>query len=147
MFIILILSGYLFIRFYYLKAKDFKPDESKATSPLDLRPAIIAKLQQLVKDGSNGLYRLTIEKIEPDLAASTLEVTDATLIPDSVSIQRLDRLKQLPDDVFRIRVHKIHIDGIGVTDLLHKDRIDVKNIQMSSPEIEVYHKLDRKSVV
>jgi hypothetical protein len=59
--IIVVLSGaYLYVRFDALKAKDYKPDQSKSTSVADMRPAIIAKLQQLVKDGSGGLYRLIL---------------------------------------------------------------------------------------
>ena len=49
--IILSISAYLYVRYSVLKAKDFKPDNSKAATPLDLRPSLIAKLQQLVKDG------------------------------------------------------------------------------------------------
>ncbi len=133
--------GYIYLRFVYLKAPDYKSNEAKAASPLDLRPAIIAKLQQLVKDGSNGLYRLTIDRINPDLIASTLDVVDATLTPDSASFEPLDQLKQVPDDVFKITVHGIHIEGIGVADLLHKDKIDVKGIHMTEPVIEVFHRL------
>lgn len=58
-FVIIIVSGgYFYIRFVVLKAKDFKPDYSKSKSVADLRPALIAKLQQLVKDASGGLYSL-----------------------------------------------------------------------------------------
>ena len=58
---LLIVGGYLYLRFGYLKTKDFKPDTSKEKNPIDLRPSLIAKLQQLVKDGSNGLYILSVE--------------------------------------------------------------------------------------
>ena len=54
--IILFAGGYLYIRYGLLKTKDIKPDAAKSTSLLDLRPALIAKLKQIVKDGSNGLY-------------------------------------------------------------------------------------------
>jgi hypothetical protein len=71
--VLLIIAGsYVFIKYNFLKAKDFKPDTSKQKSIIDLRPSIIAKLQQLVKDGSNGLYILSIEKINPDVFASKL---------------------------------------------------------------------------
>jgi hypothetical protein len=56
--IITVASGaYLFVRFHLLKAKDFEPDNAKASSPVDTRPAIIAKLQQLVKDGASGILK------------------------------------------------------------------------------------------
>src|SRR6476620_4354533 len=45
-------AGFLYLKKNFLKTPDFKPDNSKATSVLDLRPSIIAKLRQVVKDGS-----------------------------------------------------------------------------------------------
>ena len=137
----IIAGGYFYLRYSYLKVPSYKPDNAKVATPLDLRPSLIAKLQQLVEDGSNGLYRLSIGQITPDLIASTLEITDATLTPDYNSLERLDKNRQAPDDVFKIKVHRIKITGIGITDLLHKDRIDVKNIVINSPDIEVFHKL------
>ena len=139
--LLIVISGYIFLRFVYLKVPDYKPNTSKSISPIDLRPSIIAKLQQLVIDGSNGLYRLTINKINPDLITSTLDIFDATLTPDTPSIRRLDQLKLAPDDIFRITVHSIHIDGIGITDLLNTKKIDIKRIRMVEPIIEVYHSL------
>lgn len=44
---------YLYPRFHILKAKNFKSVVAKEKNAVDLRPALIAKLQQLVKDGSN----------------------------------------------------------------------------------------------
>ena len=35
----------------------------------------------------------------------------------------------------------MHIDGIGITDLLHKDKIDLLSIVINSPVIEVIHQL------
>src|SRR3954467_13310042 len=88
-----IIAVYLYIRYNYLNAKDFKPDQSKARNIVDLRPAIIAKLQQLVKDGSDGLYTLTIDKLDADILASTVDVKNASVAVDTVVLQKLDELK------------------------------------------------------
>ena len=77
-----------------MKTNDVKLDNSKALSVLDLRPAIIAKLQQLVKDGSNGLYTLSIQKIDPDLLSSKLDVVDGVIAIDTAAMQRLDESKK-----------------------------------------------------
>ena len=140
MFFILVVS-FIFIKFHFLKAKDFKPDTSKKKSIVDLRPDIIAKLQQLVKDGSNGLYILSIEKINPDVLASKLDVVNASISIDSTVMRQLDHLKKLPDDIFKIHFNSLHIDGIGITDLLEKKRLDITSINISHPVIEVYHHL------
>ena len=52
---VLVVTGFFYLKFR--KSKDFEP-------------LIKSKLQQLVKDGSNGLYALEIEKIEVDVINS-----------------------------------------------------------------------------
>jgi hypothetical protein len=139
--VLLIIAGsYVFIKYNFLKAKDFKPDTSKQKSIIDLRPSIIAKLQQLVKDGSNGLYILSIEKINPDVFASKLDIVNTSIHVDTAAMLQLDSLKRLPDDIFTIRFDSLHIDGIDIVDLLHRNRINITGINISKPVIEVYHK-------
>ncbi|MGZ7117898.1 MAG: hypothetical protein ACXVHS_10735, partial [Methanobacterium sp.] len=139
--IFVIISGvYLYIRFGVLKAKDFKPDYSKSKSITDMRPAIIAKLQQLVKDGSDGLYYLSIGKIDPHILASSIDITNAVLAPDSARIKDLDGAHTLPDDIFKISFSSLHIDGIGMKDVLSADHLALKLILISTPVIEVFHK-------
>ena len=60
--LVILISGYLLLRFHFLKTKTIQPDYSKSKSLTDLRPLVIAKMQELVKDGSAGLYNLSIEK-------------------------------------------------------------------------------------
>ncbi len=133
-------ASFIYLKYFLLKAKDFKPDNSKARSVIDLRPSIIAKLQQLVKDGSNGLYVLSIGKIDPDVLASTLDVFNADLRVDSAAMLALDHQKKLPDNIFNIHFDSLHIDGIGVDYLLHSKSIDITRVNIGKPSIEIYHK-------
>ena len=137
--VLLIISGYLFIRFSVLKTQTVKADNTKAVSVLDLRPAIIAKLKELVKEGSRGLYDLSIERLEPFILQSKLDVYNARLTPDTNILAKLNELRLAPDDVFKISFDSLHIDGIGINDLLHKDKIDIRSIFINNPEIEVFH--------
>lgn len=137
---LVIVGGYLYFRFGYLKVEDFKPDTAKQKNFIDIRPAIIAKLQQLVKTGSNGLYILSVEKLEPDILNSKLDVSGATIRIDTSAMLRLDSLRLLPDDIFTFRFSSLHIDGLGIDDLLHKDRLEISGIKVTSPLINVYHK-------
>ena len=139
--LLIIVAGFLYIKFNFLKTKDFKPDASKEKSSIDLRPSIISKLQQLVKDGSNGLYKLSIEKINPDVFASKLDVLNASINIDTAAMLRLDSLKLLPDDIFTLHFDSLHIDGLEFEDLLNKNSIDITAIKLSLPVIHVYHKL------
>src|ERR1051326_3414410 len=138
--IVIVSSGYLYLRQDLLKTKDFKPDNKKATTILDLRPAIIAKLQQVIKDGSDGLYILSVGKLDPDIISSKLDVINGSISPDTSALQKLDLLKKLPDDIVHVKFNSLHIDGIGLADLLHKKEIDITGFYLYDPLIEVYHK-------
>jgi len=138
--IVLIGGGYLFMRLHILRARDFKPDNSKAKNILDLRPAIIAKLQQLVKDGSNGLYTLSLQEIDPDILSSRLDAINGTIVPDTSAMRMLDVSKKLPDDIFNIKFSALHIDGIGIESLLHKNEINIKAIDLTGPIVIIDHK-------
>jgi len=141
--IVIIAGAWLSIRFLFLKTKDVKPDNSKAASVLDLRPAIIAKLQQLVKDGSGGLYHLSIEQVEPDISSLGLDIMNGALIPDTAVLKNLDSAHKLPDDIFKLSFSTLHISGVGIDDLLSKDHLSLRQISIASPVIEVWHKKRR----
>ncbi len=147
--IAIITGGYLYLRYGVLKSKDFKPDLSTSKSILDLRPSLIAKLKQIVKDGSDGLYVLDIKDIEPDVANSKINLTGVTVLADSIVLKRLDSLKKAPDQTFKILATSIQVDGIQLSDLLSNDKIDLKNVFIIKPIIEVfknekaYNKTDR----
>ncbi len=133
----IVISAYIYLRF--LKANAPKP-LSQSESPIDLRPLIISKLQQLVKKSSEGLYNLSVEKLEPDALQSQIDVFNATLVPDTVALQRLDKELKAPDDVFKISFGSVHITGLSVSDFLHKDKIDLDTIFITAPIVEVFHK-------
>ena len=130
----------MFIRFRYLKADDFEPDTSKQKNAIDLRPAIIAKLQQLVKDASNGLYVLSVEKAEPHLLSSKLDLFNTSIRIDTTVMLRMDSLQLLPDNIFTFHFSTLHIDGIGIDDLFHKDRIEMTGIRITNPVIDIYYR-------
>lgn len=137
---LVVTSGYLYIRYSLLKTKEFRPDNFKAKNVLDLRPSIIAKLQQLVKEGSDGLYLLSIEKLDVDVLDSKLNFNNASITIDTAAMEQLEKLKKLPDDIFKIKFTSLHIEGIGIQDLLNKGKIDISGILLNDPVIEVFHK-------
>ncbi|HXR83531.1 MAG TPA: hypothetical protein VN722_04440 [Hanamia sp.] len=138
--LLLVAGGYIYIRYHFLKAKNFKPDNSKAKSILDLRPAIIAKLQQVVKDGSNGLYILSVQKLDIDVKASKLDAVNASITVDTAAMLQLEKLKKLPDDIFKMKFATLHIDGLGIEDLINKKHLSINAIYCNDPVIEVFHK-------
>lgn len=138
--ILVIIGGaYTYFRFFLLKTKDQHP-APQAKNILDLRPAMINKLEDMVKHGSDGLYNLTIQKLEPDVSDATVDLYGIGLSPDSAAISRLDSLKQLPDDIFRITLPHLHVTGLGIKDFLNKKNIDLGDIAFTEPKIYVYHR-------
>ena len=135
--LLLVLAAIAYIRVQ--KTAALKP-VANSESPVDITPLIISKLQQLVKDGSDGLYQLTIEQLRPDITSSQLDIIKAKLVPDSAALQKLDEQQKAPDDVFSVSFDTLHISGIGIANLLHNKQINVDTIFVSSSLIEVTHK-------
>jgi hypothetical protein len=141
---VMVLGAYLYVRFS-INTPGFTPaqarDTTEVTKPaetlLDLKPKLVEKLQQLVKQGSNGLYNLFIHELKPDLLNSRITISNASLIPDTAVLKSLDK-SNLPDAIFKIKTDSIWIDGLGLKDILSKDVIDVKSIHILQPTIEVY---------
>jgi hypothetical protein len=132
--------AFVFVRYSLLHTKNkAAANKQTATSPIDLRPAIIAKLQSLVKTGSDGLYDLSIQKIEPDILSSTIDVFGAKLTPNTQALKLLDSLKKAPDDIFTVSLDSLYISGINVDDLLHTSDIQLDSIVISKPVITCDH--------
>src|SRR5215203_3169786 len=144
---LIILSAFLYLH-YSISTPGFTPaqaeDSVTNTKPsqsfIDLKPKLTEKLQQLVKQGSNGLYNLFIHELNPDILNSTIGISNASLVPDSAVMHQLEQSMQLPKEVFKIQTDSIWIDGLGIKDILSKDVIDVTAIHILSPTIEVYSK-------
>ncbi len=136
--VLLLAGGYLYLRYGVLKSPDFETDNTASKSVLDLRPALIARLQQVVKDGTKGLYLLTIENIDPSIKDAMLNVHGVKLTVDSAVLARLDSMEMAPDNVYRVSLKHLHIDGLGLKDLLSKKDIDLRSIDILDPVIEVF---------
>lgn len=137
--IILIVAGAIVYLYFAKKSNKQVAGASGSQSVVDLRPLIAEKLQQLIKEGSDSLYSLSMEKIVPDVVNGELDVLDGALEIDSAVMKKLDSLKKAPDDVFRITFHHLHIDGITIADMLNHGRIDLDSVFIETPVIEAFH--------
>lgn len=137
--ILLVAGGYCLLRYHVLAARDFKRDPAKSIGPLDLNPSVIAKLQQLVKDGSDGLYLLHIGRINVDITGSEVRAELVSINVDSVVYKQMAAAGKLPDDIFRGRLGHLDITSLGIDDLLHQRDLTVGTIRIDQPELEVFH--------
>ena len=144
---LLVTAGYLYFRFGYLKTRNVKADQTKEKSFIDLRPSIIAKLQQLVYDASRGLYILTIHSIDPDLVHSTLNMEGVSIHFDSLVYRQMEKADQLPDDLYTMNFQLLHMDAVGIGNLFHTNNISIGGIVLTDPLITVYHKKQRYNLI
>lgn len=145
------IAAYLFLRFSLqadikkAKAKQGAGNEAFATpakkpdSTLDLRPLFKTRLQQLVKDGSKGLYDLSMDSMSVDVLQSTVTLLNVKLVPDKNALSALDRSEQAPDDVFQISLRSLKLDGINLDDVMNEKTMTFSSLAISAPFIEVYH--------
>jgi hypothetical protein len=143
----MVVSAYVYVRFSLKTPAGFTPAQAKDTTEvtkpsetlLDLKPKLVKKLQQLVKQGSNGLYNLFIHDLKPDFLNSTVKILNASLIPDTAAMKQLEQSQNLPQAIFKIKTESILIEGLGLKDILSKDDVDVKTIRIVQPIIDVYN--------
>ncbi len=122
--IVIALGSFLYLK--YRKLDDF---EGK----------IRQKLQQLVTQGSKGLYRLEVDKINVDVVNSRLVLSNLHIGYDSVVYSRLLASKRAPSDLFDIRLNSFAIDGISPADIISKKDIRLNIIYADHPVVNIYH--------
>ncbi|MFL5787713.1 MAG: hypothetical protein ACJ748_06650 [Flavisolibacter sp.] len=143
---IIVIAGYVYLRYILESGGGFQKAEAndnvktkRSETVLDLRPKFISRLQQLVKQASNGLYDLSIESVDPDILQSTVELKNITLTADSTVLKSQNNKKEAPDDIFRIKLDSLKITGININDFIKKDQIDIKTINLKGPLVEIFH--------
>jgi hypothetical protein len=112
-------------------------DSSKKTSPLDLRPLLIKKMQQLVKKSSNGLYDLSVGDLTLDVLTSTVALHGVQLRPDAVVLQNLKSKGLLPQQVLSLSFDDLLIDGVNIDDAITSKTMDYKLVKLVNPVIEI----------
>lgn len=105
----------------------------------DFEPLIKSKLQQVVKDGSNGLYDLSLDHVEVDVLKSTVDLKNLSLKVDSTRLKFLIDSKVAPVDVFEVTLSELHLTGLTIDDFLSKRKIDLNVINLVNPRLQIYH--------
>lgn len=143
----LILVGFIAFR-YYLNRDIQQKREITGTPPgaiqnpdstLDFKSLFIAKIQQMVYDGSKRLYHVTIQDMETDLVESRVYLKNVKLNYDNKVLDSLHKLQQAPDDVIKASFATLQINGINLDDVLTRNTIDFKDVLVTAPDIDVYH--------
>src|SRR4249919_2218382 len=91
----------------------------------DFEPLIKEKLQSLVANASDGLYRLEFDTLIADVINSKLQINNVQLIPDTLVEARLASFNRRPADIFKLSLKYVIIDGINIDDFLSNKKIDL----------------------
>ena len=138
---ILAAAGYFFMRsFLHAENKPESTAPTKLEAAIDLRPSIIAKINDIINKGSNGLYSFSTKDMTVDVLAGSVLFLQPKLTPDFSKLPQLDKEKRAPDDVFTISLNSLKIKGLGLKDILSIKSIDLDTLEFIKPLITVYHK-------
>ncbi|PWG82039.1 AsmA family protein [Pararcticibacter amylolyticus] len=108
----------------------------------DFEPQLKEKLQQIVAKGSNGLYKLNVEKINADVVDSRIILSNIHITYDSVVYQRLISEQSAPANVFDIKLRSLAVDGITPKDLITRQDIRLNVVLADKPVVNIYHHKD-----
>ena len=132
MIAVLVIGGYFYL--HIRKSKDFEP-------------LLKAKLQQLVRDASDSLYVLNIDKIEVDIFKSTAKVHNASLSIDSPRLKVMLANGTAPADVYKASFTDLTINGINISDFLNKKDVDLTTLSLNNPTLEIYHPVNKRDTI
>lgn len=110
----------------------------KKTSPLDLRPLFIERLEHLVAKTSNNLYHLSIGKMDMDVLGSTAILHHVVITPDKQRAKELQKLNGTSSKIFSLSFEKLEVEGINLDDVITKKTMDYKLVKLTNPVFEIY---------
>ncbi|WP_153800528.1 hypothetical protein [Foetidibacter luteolus] len=122
--------------YFYLKSKRLT----------DFEPMIKEKIQSVVKEGSKGLYNISIGKIDIDVIGSKVNLLDIKLDYDSSMYSQMRATGQQPNDLFKVAVSAIVIDGITPVDIVQKKNIRLNVLYIDNPVITIHHRPGKNQV-
>lgn len=110
----------------------------KQTSPLDLRPLFVERLQQIVANSSNNIYHLSIGKMTVDVLSSTALFQNVVLKPDRQRADYLQNQGLAPNEIFALSFEKLEVTGINLDDAITQKTMDYKLVKLTNPVFEIY---------
>lgn len=111
----------------------------KKVSETDLRPLLIARVRQLLKKSSNGLYDLSVGDLKLDVFGSSMVLQGVQLKSDSTMLDSLRRIKQLPDDVVNVSFDSLRVEGIDLNDAITSTTMEYSLLKLVKPVITIHH--------
>lgn len=109
------------------------------------KPILTEKIKAGVYNGSHHLYRIDFKSINLNVITGSLALRDVTLTPDTSVFDSLKKLQLAPAHTFELKLKKLQITRVGILTAYFKKRIDVNEILLQQPSINmIFNKVTKK---
>jgi len=109
------------------------------------KPLLTEKIKDGVYKASNHLYKIDFKSINLNILTGSLSLQDVNFSPDSALFEQLKANHQAPARLFKIKLKKVQVSGVGILTAYFKKRIEVNAILLDNPSIHTsFNKAVRK---
>lgn len=95
------------------------------------------KVQHMVVDGSDSLYKCSIGKISVNILKGEVSIEDLDITLDSVKYRNLKSSGKIPNITFELSMMKGSITGLKVFPLIFSKKIRIKDIEIDNASVEL----------
>lgn len=103
------------------------------------KPLLEAKLQEVIRESTDGLYTLKYDKIDINAALGNVTLTKAELLPDSLVYRQLVEAKKAPNNRFHVALDELKIRRFSIWDVLVNEKLDIKTIELHTPAVHMMY--------
>lgn len=106
------------------------------------KPIVEDHLYKLVESSTDGLYTLTYEDLDFQVFFGNAKVDEVRLVPDSNVYQRLVKEEKAPDNLYKVSLKELSIEGLKWREILKNKKLNIKGISLVHPDVELtntYH--------
>lgn len=110
------------------------------------KPMLTEKIKAGVYNGSHHLYQIDFKSINLNVITGSMALRDVTLTPDTAVFDSLKKKQLAPAHIFELKLKKLQISRVGILTAYFKKRIEVNEILLQKPSINMYfNKVTKKT--
>lgn len=106
---------------------------------LNKKSILRQEIQSTVKEKSNGLYRLSYDKLQLDEVAGFLKISGIYLRYDSIKLASLMQQDEAPSSLFNVHIPEITVYGVKTPQVLLNREISGSKLTIRNPSIEIIY--------
>ncbi len=106
------------------------------------KPLVETKLKETVTNATNGLYSLTYDDLDLNVALGNATLKNAALVPDTNVYRKMVAQKLAPNSRYHIKLAALKVRSFNLWDVLKNRTLFIKAINFESPDIHMiqeYH--------